>query len=80
MNSTETDSRLKQAFTERSTRTLTVFALLAVLPAMAFAFNKSLYAGTVTSINVVVIFVSLYLLASPTQTDHKTTDPDDTAA
>lgn len=70
----DADSALRRQLSKRSPRTLSTIALLALLPAVAFAFSKSLYAGVITSVNVVLIFVSLYLLVSPTEHDHDDAD------
>lgn len=67
MDSTENDSRFKSMLTKRSARGLSVLVLLALLPVVAFAFSRSLYAGAITATNVVLIFVSVYLLLSPTE-------------
>ncbi|WP_240452028.1 hypothetical protein [Halostella salina] len=49
---------------------MSFLALLALAPAAAFAASKNPYAGAITSVNVVLIFGSIYLLVSPTATDH----------
>ncbi|WP_237560578.1 hypothetical protein [Halostella litorea] len=54
-------------------------ALLALLPAMAFAASVSAYAGAITAVNVVLIFGSIYLLVSPTETEHGGEDVDHAA-
>jgi hypothetical protein len=47
-------------------RVAVVVAVLATLPALAFAIGKgSLYAGAVTMINVLLISACIYLFMSP---------------
>lgn len=44
--------------------------LLAILPALWYAFGRPSTAGFIASVNVVIIFVALYTAMSPTDGDH----------
>ncbi|USZ69431.1 hypothetical protein NGM10_06775 [Halorussus salilacus] len=46
-----------------------MIALLALVPVVLFAFGRDLVAGVVTSVNVLIIVGSLYLLVSPTEAE-----------
>ncbi|EFW90084.1 hypothetical protein ZOD2009_20862 [Haladaptatus paucihalophilus DX253] len=79
MDPSKRDSRLKAELSKHSPRSVSIIALLALVPVVAFAFEKSLYAGVVTSINVSLIFTSIYLLVSPTEGGHGTDVAEPTA-
>ncbi|WP_254766487.1 cytochrome-ba3 oxidase subunit [Salinilacihabitans rarus] len=53
-----------------SPRTVAAVALLALLPVLWYGFGSSLTAGFVSSINVLLIFGSLYLAFSPVADGH----------
>lgn len=79
MDSPQRDTGIKSLLSKRSSRTVGTVALLALLPAVAFAFTKSLLAGAVTSVNVVLIFGCIYVLLSPTEDEsHDPADHADT--
>ncbi|WP_238392093.1 hypothetical protein [Halorussus amylolyticus] len=46
-----------------------MLALLALAPVVLFAAGRSLYAGVVTTVNVLLIFGSIYLLTSPVESE-----------
>lgn len=86
MDSPESQGRLKKVLSNRSPRTLSGLALLALVPAVAFGLGKDLSAAAVTAVNVVLIFASIYLLVSPVEGDdghgsdgHETDDATDSA-
>lgn len=80
MDAVENESQLKSTLSNRSARTLSAIALLALAPAVTFALTRDAVSGAVTAINVVLIFASVYLLLSPTdggghETDESTDAP-----
>ena len=52
-------------FEELPARQAAAVGLLAVIPALWYAFGISLTAGIVTAINVVIIFATLYVAMGP---------------
>ena len=74
MDAVENESQLKSTLANRSARTVSAIALLALAPAVTFALTRDALAGAVTAINVVLIFASVYLLLSPTGDDGHGTD------
>lgn len=68
MESSEPESTVKAAVSNRSARTLSVVALLALAPVALFVVGRSALA-VVAAVNVALIFGSLYLLTSPAEGD-----------
>lgn len=52
-------------FEELPARRAAAVGLLAVIPALWYAFGLSLTAGIVTAINVVIIYATLYVAMEP---------------
>ncbi|WP_210425015.1 hypothetical protein [Halorussus halobius] len=76
MDATENQTLLKSTLSNRSPRSLSAVALLALAPVATFALTQDAMAGAVTAINVVLIFTSVYLLLSPTEGGgHGSDDP-----
>lgn len=48
-----------------SPRFAVAIGLLAILPALVYATSRSMTAGVVTAVNVVIIFVALYTAMGP---------------
>lgn len=44
--------------------------LLAIIPALAYAFGRPSLAGYVAAVNIVIIFGSLYVAMQPVEGDH----------
>lgn len=59
-------SGLERALAERSARSLSIVALLALAPVVLFALGRSALA-VVGAVNVLLIFGSLYLATSPAE-------------
>lgn len=80
MESSERESTIKKALSNRSARSLSVVALLALVPVVLFAVGRSVLA-VVAAVNVALIFGSLYLLTSPAEDEeHGSEDHESTEA
>lgn len=65
---------LKKALANRSPRSLSIVALLALVPVVLFVLGRSVLA-VIAAINVFLIFGSLYLLTAPAE-DESHESPD----
>lgn len=61
---------MKLAGVELTPRVAGTVALLALVPAIVFGVTKNPLAGVVTTVNVLLISTSIYLLMSPTEETH----------
>ncbi len=69
MEQSQGQSGIKRIVANRSPRSLSVVALLALAPVVLFALGRSMLA-VVAVVNVALITGSLYLLTSPTEGGH----------